>query len=468
MNIVKLNRWLVLALISLSPFAAANFEQAYSLYEQKKFQEAYLAFEALASVGDTAAQFNLGVMFYKGEAVEKDPTMAYAWLIVAAKDSKDDNAKSTAEKIYARLAEDEKKLAEQHTEQLLKLYDSQVIIQSIFPKPLRDEDCEPEFLPLVKKAPLYPRTENRRGKMGIAELEFTISPEGYVRDVVVNKSASPGFSRESIKATPAFRYQKPKNKNNEQPSYGMRNIFTFHLEDYGGGTRIAGTKKIKEDLISLEEQAKSGDPRAQFIYASKLNTYKYYEEYLPEIDLEYQTANNWYQKAAERGVIQAQYIMGKNMIEGQGCEVDIENGFKWVNVAAIGGLAKAQNLLARKLLDNNDQIAAVRWLKNGHHSKNDLSTVLLAWELATSTIESIQDAQYALEIIDQDFDNYFDKVRINETKAAALASLGDFKKAIIYQKKALKQAKKYKWEIPLISQRLEHYQNNKPWQGGYY
>ena len=72
-------------LIALLPFyAVADFNRAIDDYEDKKYESAYSQFLVMAKMGETRSQFNLGVMYYNGQHVEKNIDMAYAWLKLAS------------------------------------------------------------------------------------------------------------------------------------------------------------------------------------------------------------------------------------------------------------------------------------------------------------------------------------------------------------------------------------------------
>ncbi|MFK7977590.1 MAG: hypothetical protein AB8C02_15750 [Halioglobus sp.] len=64
----------------------------------------------------------------------------------------------------------------------------------------------------------------------------------------------------------------------------------------------------------------------------------------------------------------AQFELGRNMLDGRGCKQDRENGLRWINAAAVSGLASAQHLMAREadLLARNDQnnLAMMSWLRS--------------------------------------------------------------------------------------------------------
>ena len=80
---MPLLRRIVFLLFSLALFCSsvsANFDSAFKLYEKGKYAEAFYAFKNLAYIGDKSSQFNLGVMYFRGEHVQSDPVEAYAWM----------------------------------------------------------------------------------------------------------------------------------------------------------------------------------------------------------------------------------------------------------------------------------------------------------------------------------------------------------------------------------------------------
>jgi TPR repeat protein len=57
---------------------------------------------------------------------------------------------------------------------------------------------------------------------------------------------------------------------------------------------------------------------------------------------DYQQAFNWYSKAAEQGVSEAQYSLGDIYCEGKGITQDYKQAFKWFSRAAEQGHSAAQ------------------------------------------------------------------------------------------------------------------------------
>ncbi len=88
-----------------------------------------------------------------------------------------------------------------------------------------------EYLPIVKVAPIYPNRAASRGIEGYCIVQYTVTTSGATRDPVVTDCSSSLFERASIKAALKFKY-KPRvvdGKAIEVP--GVRNKFTYNLEN---------------------------------------------------------------------------------------------------------------------------------------------------------------------------------------------------------------------------------------------
>jgi TPR repeat protein len=459
---------ILIQVLLFSSFSHANFDNAMATYSSGEFEEARSAFEALAAIGDRSSLFNLGVMHYKGEAFDRNPVKAYVLMKIANKDLEDETFTRISKSIFSKFDNQQKLEAEEIYSELNAVHSISSIEKNIFPKLLDDKDCPPEIVPIKRAPPVYPRNELNAGRMGLTRMEFTISPEGYPRDIMAEKSTSKSFTKMSVNAIKEFLYEPPSDR---RPTYGHRTVIVYQIKKVDG--EKIQTKRLSKELNLLKESATKGDAIAQYRYASRLNTYKHFKNRLEKVDLQYKNSNKWFTKSAQSGIPNAQYEIGRNMLEGRGCEVDVVNGYKWISAAAVGGYSPAQNALAKSALKEpntnlENTLSAIGWLRNSSQSENFPAKLLLAWELSTSNIDEIRNAKEALVLIDSDPGNYFDNVRIMETKAAVYAELGDFKKAKKYQKKAMKTAKNLDWEIPLLSARLDLYNKEKPYRGTYY
>ncbi len=92
---------------------------------------------------------------------------------------------------------------------------------------------EGEYLPIVKVAPIYPDRALSRGIEGFCVVEYTVTRQGTVRDVVVleDQCTSRLFHRASVQAAGKFKY-KPRVQDGEAVEVpGVRNKFTYQIED---------------------------------------------------------------------------------------------------------------------------------------------------------------------------------------------------------------------------------------------
>ena len=116
----------------------------------------------------------------------------------------------------------------------------------------------------------------------------------------------------------------------------------------------------------------------------------------------------------------------------------------------------------------NNRNKAKKILEDASKNGDFYSMIMLAWELVTQDNIKSGNGDRALKLMKSDSGNYHDAIRIQETKAAAYAAIGNFSKAVTHQKKALRISKSRKWEIPKISERLSLYRNEKRYVGQYF
>lgn len=94
-----------------------------------------------------------------------------------------------------------------------------------------------EYLPIVKVAPQYPRRAASRGIEGYAIAEFTVTTTGTVTDcVVIEAKTTSGndttmFDRAACSAAEKFKYNPRVVDGVAQTVTGVKNRFTFELQD---------------------------------------------------------------------------------------------------------------------------------------------------------------------------------------------------------------------------------------------
>lgn len=461
MKRIFLGALLILASAALP--VQANFDKAMEAYSAGNYSEAYRSFDALAAIGDYSSAFNIGVMYFRGEYVERDPVEGWAWMQLAASQSGSENMLLTADKILAKLAPEAQVAARQRLATLLQSHGKEKLAEELNPVLLSDEECEIERTPVVKKQPRYPARELQRGHFGRVVLEYSVMPSGHIRDVTVAQSSAPTFAQAAAESALSYRYEPVAVS---EPTSGVKTVVTFNIAGPVDG------KRVLADLREWKDKAEAGDPVAKYVYAYRIGIFRSFRKYLKGVDLEYQTANKWYLEAAKQGLPQAQFEIGRNMVIGRGCKADAKNGLKWISAAAAAGIPEAQNYLATStgaMPEEERRDHAIKWLKNAALNGHYFSGLLLAWELVSGPGQaSVEELSLAKEMVAQDPVDYFDQVRILETKAAVAAAQADFETALRLQQRAVETAERLEWDLRDVSHRREAYRRGEKWSGPYF
>jgi periplasmic protein TonB len=88
-----------------------------------------------------------------------------------------------------------------------------------------------EYLPIVRVAPVYPARAAQMGLEGYVIVEFVVTTAGTTRDVEVVESSNRMFERPAVDAAYRFRYRPRVIDGQAIEVPGVRNVFTFRLED---------------------------------------------------------------------------------------------------------------------------------------------------------------------------------------------------------------------------------------------
>lgn len=80
-NLFTILFWL---LLSVAPVFAADFQKGWEAYQRGDFATALQKWRPLAEQGDGRAQFNLGIMYDRGNGVAEDDKQAVYWYRKAA------------------------------------------------------------------------------------------------------------------------------------------------------------------------------------------------------------------------------------------------------------------------------------------------------------------------------------------------------------------------------------------------
>ncbi len=440
------------ALIISQP-ALADFSTALNLYSSGNFEGAYEEFLTMAKAGEKRSQFNLGVMYYQGQHVNKDINKAYAWLKLAV-DS--DTITPEQRKAFAMVASDisDKSKAEQEYSLLSQKYATSVLIDTLYPEFIKPENSNAvNAQPVDISEPRYPKKAAQKRQQGWVRFQFDLDRFGVPRNILLLESfPEQVFVRAAAKSIKKWRFKPALNKD-KQPVMQPQLRYTMSF-------RLAGSEfKIKDDAYrKTKAKAVEGDASAQF----KLGYWHNKSIQLPEK----LNPNEWFLKAAIQGSPEAQFELGRSLVYGHGCKTDKNKGVEWLTRSAASGQPDARQLLG-SLAAHVDTLEshqmAVEYFK-GEDKLLASAKLDYAWMLATSRFPEIADPERAIDIVDSfSSSRFWDNATKYEIKAAAYAALGNFNKAVKLQQQALSQATSIKADVETIATHLDAYKASKKW-----
>jgi TonB family protein len=456
-NTLKARLLTGLVLTLFSVFVQANFELGMSYYQEREFEKAYKEFFEAAQYGDYDAQNNIGVMYYRGEHLPKNVTSAYAWMALAAQ-AKTYEESAIHTKIFSRMSDADKKIAEAEYKKIFSQYNDAAIEQKLTPVFNGRKLGVKDQRPIKQLAPDYPSAMLREGRSGFVDFVFTIDKHGITRDHVSTYAASKDFEKEALKALRQFQFEPLKINNKAVAVNGITRRFIFQLE--GSGYR----KKELDKIIEEErKKAKNGNEVDKLGFA-------YFLEAVPSFARDYPLTDNpneWYLEAANQGSSAAGYFLGRNILHGNMCTQDSGQSMGWLLKAAKAGISDAQYMLAiesfsgARFEKNEDK--GFYWLTRAAGASNT-AKVRYAWILATHPENQRRDGKLSSQYLANVGKDYFDKQSYYQALAAVAAENGTFKDAIKWQQKALDDAEELKLPLQILEQQLASYKEQKPWR----
>ncbi len=87
------------------------------------------------------------------------------------------------------------------------------------------------LIALVRVSPEYPAKARANGIEGYVIVQFDVTELGYVVNVEVLESTNKLFNQAAIAAAGRFKYKARVVDGQPLPSYGIRNQFTFHMDE---------------------------------------------------------------------------------------------------------------------------------------------------------------------------------------------------------------------------------------------
>ncbi len=433
-------------------FSHADFLDATKNYKEGRFKQAYDEMIVLAKFGHQLSQQNVAVMLFKGEGVQKDPIQAYAWSQLLTDEK---TASQLSEAIAQSLSDEELEVAKKTTLEYKEKYafeNSKVLLGPITTSDDSNNNDNDNTIAKIDYdksklvAPDYPRNLAISGVQGWVDLTFNVFPDGSVRNIQVTKE-TPGnsFAVAAIKSIEQYSFKFKKNgveTTITEPITSTQRIqFKLGKEPYDFNPKQ--TAYIKK----LITHAKKGDVNAQFTYASIYDTYL---DKKGEINAE--TVNDWLFNAAQNGIHDAQYRLGKNIYYGEDCKVEKQKGMDWIMRAAQEGNANAEfmayQLLKNKKVINQSSQTPFYWLKQA--ATNGLAVAQLNYAKEIALLENPTDEQ---KILATDYlKSYARKMHktvqwLHIDAMLRLKTDKKPKKALASINKAIKKAKAIGWDV---------------------
>jgi len=446
-----------LTLSLFSTLTHANFELGMTHYESKNFEKAYKEFFEAAQFGDYDAQNNIGAMYYRGEHLPKSITKAYAWMALAAQ-AEEHTESAIHNKIFARMSDADKKIAEEEYTKLFSQYSDVAIEQKLTPVLTGNLQAKKQR-PIKSVAPTYPKAMIAQHKSGFVDTIYSIDKHGITRDHIVTYASSKDFERAALAALRQFQYEPMTVNNKSVDVNGIKNRFTFEIS----GTEYNNNNKLKRIIDKKRHKAQTGSSQDKLGFA-------YFLEAIPSVVRDFELTDNpneWYVSAANQGSGSASYFLGRNILYGDMCTQDTQQSMGWLLKAAKAGVSDAQYMLAiesfsgSRFEKNNEK--GFYWLKRAA-SRSIPAKIRHAWILSTHPDAKLRNGALAVAELSSIPDDYSDKQSYYQTQAAVAAENNDFKQAIKWQKEALEDAQDLKLPLQILEQQLASYTAQKAWR----
>jgi hypothetical protein len=428
---------------------------ATTAYKKADFTAAFKQFKELAELGMPNAQFDIAVMYAKGEGIAQSNVMAHAWASIAAQNG-EEKGKVLAEELEAELTPNSLRFSED----LQAQYSQTALNARLLPRMLKDKeyaDREPARLskPFI---PSYPADAQSQGVQGEAFVEFTVAPDGHPRSPRILYAVPARYFDDAIRESVFRTLYLPARINGKPVAASTSMFFNFKIDsvslrDYGG---------LAKQVEDAKTKAEAGDPSAQMLYGMMLAG-------LPQLNQHYTQALPWFLKAAQAGAPYAQYQVGTALLRGHGCQCESVKGEIWLQKAAQADEPNAQTSLAEYLLQEHASSESVSgalvWLERATKQNNSAGKYLLASVLASSPDANVRDPPRALALADAVERDYKRDPSLWEIRAAAYAARSDYSSAKKAQAHAIEEAKALGWDLEPMQQRESLYTARQPWTG---
>ncbi len=445
----------LLAATLISGPTTADLVSASTAYQAGDYTKAFQDFSEMARLGQPTAQYDLAVMYLRGEGTRQSDIYAYAWASLAAANGVE-HAKELADHVRPGLAPGSEKIAAD----IMADYGNAMLDARLNPKLVEseaatDRDARNHCWPTRLAPTTYPDVYRARWVEGEVYVEFSVMPDGRSRIPRIIYAVPAGAFDATVRNSLLKSEFTPPPAG--QPPRRCTLFYRFVLRPGSGIATPALDKLVNETLT----KAQAGDPNAQMLYGMLLAG-------LPQLHKPRSQALPWFLKAAQAGQPTAQFQVGYSMLNGWGCECEVNKGLDWLRRAAQSGQPDAEVALAAYALrgepDEERGRQAKLWLEQAAASGSRDGKLYLAALLAASS-GATRDPKRALTLLEEVFRGVDDDPTAYEIRAAAEANAGEFRDAVKTEQKALAKARALRWDTAPLQDRLGHYVANQPWHG---
>lgn len=453
---MKLKSSLTIILFSLfiSGFAQADFLDATEAYERKDYTTAFNTFTELAQLGNKRAQFNLAVMYLNGQGVPQNLDLAYAWGKLSENEEHPEFAK-ISKTILADADTQKLPQLKSKASELDSLYGEQALTQKLSPieyvaNESKSNKQRAQVSPKKRTAPRYPKEAYNERKQGWATALMDIHPDGSVRAVeIIESFPDKIFEQPTVDALTTFKFDVTFPEGVAPYVIQGKQTVIYELPLQASKGKI--NDLYGDRLSQLKTYAKQGHPEAQYVYAVAARSYIAPEEQ----KIDQKEANKWLLKAAKNGHIDAQYLLGKNILRGNGCQVEKQKAIDWIVYAAEQGHDKSarevHHLLTKYDNLNHTKKSPETWLKLSAETGNPESQLEYAGYIASLEAPTKDQIKIADQFLSSFADTRKKNVTWYQTAAKIELTKGKSKQAKKYNKKAKKLAKELGWDLSVAA-----------------
>jgi len=446
----------ILLFLSLAALGArADLYTAGVAYKKKDYAAAFKQYRELAELGQSEAQFNVAVMYAKGQGTEASNTAAHAWASLAKANGYPNGAELAA-KLEPELTPTSLRIsADIQAQYSTATLNSRLMPRLLDGKEYGDRDPVHQLKPYM---PQYPWEAQHQGIQGHVYVEFLVAPDGHPRLPRILYALPAGLFDSTVRDSVMRSSFLPARINGVPTATTVSMFYNFTMADI----TIDDYQGLEHRVNSTLKKAEAGDASAQLLYAMMIAG-------LPQLRQTYDKALPWFLKAAQAGSPYAQFQVGTGLLQGRGCQCDTAKGDIWLEKAAQADQPDAQVTLAEHLLRDHptpeSMSAALVWLERAAKQGNGSAKLYLAALLAASPQADVRNPARALELTDSISKELHEDPSLWEVRAAATAARGDYKEAGQYQSRAIKEATTLGWDLTPLQMRRDVYASNQPWSG---